>query len=176
MCLKKISSIGKSTANYNVLDQDFQFNLYYKQMFKNRVIAFTNDLGTFGRYFSVGSFAFIVDASMFMIFRNVFGISLALSNVMSMLTGLVISFSLNHLWVFNKTFSPAKSTVRFMVFFSNNLLVLGVSTGLIVALEELSSSLGYDKLRELLCKVLVMGVVVVWNFTIYSKIIFKKHQ
>lgn len=129
---------------------------------------------TFSKYFMVGLLAFAVDTTTFVIMRNIFSLSLAKSNVIGMLVGLLVSFSLNHSWVFSKAFTPSKSALRFILFITNNIMVLYASTWLIVTLEEFTSHFGYTSIREVLCKMAVMSLVVVWNFTVYSKIIFRE--
>lgn len=131
---------------------------------------------TFNRYFMVGLTAFGVDITTFVVMRNIFSLSTARSNVIGMLVGLLVSFTLNHTWVFSKAFTQTKSAVRLALFITNNILVLYCSTWLIVKLASLTSQFGYTSVREVLCKVAVMSLVVAWNFTMYSKVIFRKQE
>jgi len=143
-------------------------------MILKKVRGYSSLGNRFSKYFLVGLLAFVVDTTVFVITRNIFLLGLAKSNVIGMLVGLLVSFTLNHSWVFSKTFTPSRSILRFIVFITNNIMVLYASTWLIVTLEELTSHFGYTSIREVLCKMAVMSLVVVWNFTVYSKIIFRE--
>ncbi len=134
----------------------------------------------FFKYFIAGVTAFVIDTMTFFIARNLVHRSIAVSNVCSFVLAATTSFLLNHFWVFerhknnpSKKSSFAKSAVLYVV---NALIVLWFSTHFITIVSHSVSASqyrGHLALAELIAKAVAIGIVIIWNFTIYKLVIFK---
>lgn len=132
-------------------------------------------------YFGVGILAFIVDAGMFTVARKL-NLSIGLSNVVGMVSGMFTSFSLNWRVVFKNKSYHHPLPVMVVIFLGLNLFNWWFSTNFIkmvapiigsIAHSLLGLSLG-ETLTEFLAKVGSISIIMIWNFLIYKKIIFKE--
>lgn len=126
----------------------------------------------FVKYVISGGTAAIIEFAVFsLLFNYLFNLvsyKSALAQAISFCAGLVVSFILNRIWVFNSYTNKAK---QFSVYLILALFNLGLSTIIVWILIE---KLGFV---PLISKISVMGLIVLWNYFIFQKIIFKtNHQ
>lgn len=123
----------------------------------------------FIKYLAVGGTAFLVEYLMFVALNSV-GQALFVSQTVSFLSGLIVSFTGNRKLTFrgkdtDYALSGSSQMGRYLVLAFINLALSNLTIYILV------DSLG---LHALIAKVLVMGAVVVWNFVIFNKIIFRR--
>lgn len=130
----------------------------------------------FLRYVAVGLAAFMIDALTFTISRRFFGLSIAYANGLGIMTGMVVSFTLNNIFVFGHTFST-QSLVRLGQFVLLNIFNFLFTTYYILYLSNFVSDLGIVPLDihtiEVLVKISAIALTVCWNFLLYKLVIFK---
>ena len=82
---------------------------------------------------------------------------------MSFLAGFVVSFVLNRIWVFNSKGGWWHDLIKYSVLAAVNLALGNAMIWLLV---------GPASLPPLLAKLLVMSLIAVWNYVIFSRIVF----
>ncbi len=84
----------------------------------------------------------------------------------SMLLGTIFSYTMNRKWSF-KTKNPILPEItRFGILFIFNLIV----TNIVIRLLQMTG------LEDLICKICVQSMMVLWNFLIYKLVIFKPYK
>lgn len=121
------------------------------------------------RYLFSGVTAFISEYGMFIVLYKVLECPLILSNSISFLIGLIISFSLQRSWTFQKSQFQKALSRQFLLY-----SLLAVFNLLMINL--MLSYLKHRGLDPRLGKVMVMLLVVYWNFLLFRSIIFKPDQ
>ena len=91
--------------------------------------------------------------------------NLLISNSVSFLCGLVVSYTLNRLWVFD---SKANVKKQFSEYFILATINLGLSNLFLYFLTDIIS------LETWISKIIVMATIACSNYFIFSKFIFKK--
>jgi putative flippase GtrA len=129
----------------------------------------------FIRYLLVGGLAFVLDATVLYVFKNFvfegFGrVGILLSAAIGFIAGLVFNYVFSILFVFNKARERVKGreVLSFAIF-----ALVGVC-GLL--LTELGMYIGLLVLGDdmyILVKIIVSGVVFLWNFIARKVILFK---
>lgn len=125
---------------------------------------------TFIRYIIVGLLSVGIDYGMLLIAYRAFEINLAAATTIGFLVGLVFNFLLTKFWTFatHETKHTAKqsakqaSMVAILVVFN-----LAVTNVVVVWLNELN--VGPE-----ISKILTTGMVTIWNYVLYKKLIFKQ--
>lgn len=119
--------------------------------------------GQFFKYLISGTLAFMLEYSSFYIL-NKLGLWYVYSNSMAMVLGFFLSFFLNRNWSFKSQKNTLKQILMYGILFIIN---MGISNGLMFIFIE--------KLYILppLAKLMAIGILVLWNFIIYKKVIFK---
>lgn len=79
------------------------------------------------RFLITGGLAFAAEYTCFMLLFYILEAGLLVSNMISFATGLLISFSLNRLWVFNSKGSPKSQAVVYTVLAVINLFIIDSS-------------------------------------------------
>jgi len=90
--------------------------------------------------------------------------SLYLSNSAGMTAGFILSFLLNRYWSFQ---SKSNAFRQFSLYLTLFIVNLGISNTLI---HVLSKNLG---ILPLISKVIIMAMMILWNFILYRKVIYK---
>lgn len=103
-----------------------------------------------------GSFALLYHASH----------RVAVANSVSYLFGLLTSFLLNRYWVFNH--GQHRKVVSQMILYA---ILVCVNLGLI---NVVIIVLAYFGISPYIGKLAAMAVIVVWNFVVYNKVIFRR--
>ena len=117
------------------------------------------------RYCFVGGFAFLVDAGLLYVLTEYAGWHYLLSASLSFIAGLCVNYLLSISWIF-KSSTYGNRTLEF-VFFA----IIGV-VGLL--LNELLLYMATDVLHlyYMLSKVIVAGIIMLWNFFARKYILF----
>jgi putative flippase GtrA len=114
------------------------------------------------RFILAGGSAFIVEYASFLILMSL-GLPILIANTISFLAGLVTSFTLNKVFVFNNR----DETVRqFTMYTSIALVNLGISDVLIWVSTHV-----WD-LHYAVAKIVAVAFIALWNYGIFSRIIF----
>ena len=91
------------------------------------------------------------------------GLSPIIANGLSFTLALILSFSMNYVWVFR---SNAQVKYTFVKYFLLAIINLLIGSAIIKVLI-------YDiHVDEFLAKIIVMGMIALWNYIIYSKFLF----
>lgn len=118
----------------------------------------------FIRYLISGFTAFGTEYMLFAFLYSRANVSSGLSNFLAMGAGFTISFTLNRKWSFRSREKLPKQLLMFAALFAVNLFI---SNNVI---HIFSNSIA---LSPLLSKLIVMCAIVIWNFIIYRKIIYR---
>lgn len=114
------------------------------------------------RYAIIGLSAFALEYFSYIILLSY--ISLNISHSISMTFGFILSFTLNRLWSFKSTGNITKQFIYMIILFLINLRISNIIIG------QLTVSL---KIHAFISKLLVMGLIILWNFIIFKKIIYR---
>lgn len=122
-------------------------------------------------YGLVGASAFAVEyASFLLLIRVISGpYALSVAQTLSFSLGLIVSFTGSRLFTFNNKDATYTHSVTRQI---GSYVVLAV-TNLVITNVVIYGLVHYLALMPFVAKVLVMCMVVVWNFLIFQKIIFK---
>jgi Predicted membrane protein len=117
----------------------------------------------FVRYILVGGSTAFFELTLFTFFRKAVHVDLALSNVIAVVLATLFNFILNRGWSFKKTSNLVRSMVLYIILFCLN---MAFSTNAITLM------VGW-KIPDILAKLITMCMIMMWNFTLYRKIVFK---
>lgn len=122
------------------------------------------------RYLSIGLLAFITDYIIFITLYYYLDLNLAISTTAGYFIGLLVSFSINRLWVFGqrgRSRHPIRQIIEYL-----SLVVFNYFFTLLAIVK-----LQHEGVEPLVGKVIVVGVTVFWNYILFKKVIFadKKH-
>lgn len=121
-------------------------------------------------YIIVGGSAFLIEYSVFIFLDKTLQVSLLAAQSISFLSGLVISFLGSRYVTFasRQGRNSHKRHVQILSFLGLGLFNLVASNGIIYILVINLS------LPSVFAKILVMGFIVIWNYLIFSRLIFKQ--
>lgn len=115
------------------------------------------------RFIATGGSAAVVEYIAFIILHRL-GLHILVANSLSFACGLIVSFCLNRFWVFR---SRDNVSTQFGMYAVLAVINLCISDALIwVAVNKLS-------MRALIAKLITMVLVAIWNYVIYTRIIFR---
>lgn len=117
----------------------------------------------FGKYFSSGIFAAALEYFSYLILFCY--LSLKVSHSISMTLGFILSFILNRFWSFKSKENFAKQFTYMIILFLINLRISNI------LIDQLTVTL---KIHAFISKLLVMGLIMLWNFIIYKKVIYRR--
>lgn len=117
------------------------------------------------KFITSGIAAALTEYSLFTTLFLLFGTNLFIANSVSFLCGLTVSFLLNKHWVFQ---SKRRYHTELIKYTTLAIINLGIST---IALYVTVTSLGID---AKIAKIIVMGFVAIWNYALFSRLIFSK--
>ena len=115
------------------------------------------------KYLMVGGSSAVIELVLFQLLNAVFAISLAAANVTAVVVSTVFNFLVNRNVTFKSTSNPLRSLVLYLLLFALN------TTFSTVVISFLAAQGVYP----LVAKVCTMACIVLWNFVLYKKIIFK---
>lgn len=129
--------------------------------------------GSFGKFLVVGGTGFIINASLYAFFINNTNLSLFFSNIIAAQFAIFSNYNLNNLWTFRERKSPNLSSYLWKMlqfFLSSNIGVWLIQSGAIKVGE-----LMYGRKYPYIYFIIGTGLLLIWNFTMYSRVIWKKH-
>jgi len=147
---------------------------YIVDVFKYVVISRIKELvfGKFGKFLVVGGLGFVINAVLYEILVKNTRLSLAVSNVIAAQFAIFSNFNLNNMWTFkaqraNSIFSYFKKMIGF--FATSNIGVVLIQSGTI-QLGDMMYGEKYYRIYFLIGTFFLL----IWNFTMYNKIIWRK--
>ena len=111
----------------------------------------------------VGGSSAAIELVLFQLLSAVFAIPLAAANVTAVVVSTVFNFLVNRNVTFKSTSNPLRSLVLYLILFALNTTFSTVVISLLAA----------HGVYPLVAKVCTMACIVLWNFVLYKKIIFK---
>jgi putative flippase GtrA len=118
----------------------------------------------FCRYLLVGGSSFLLEYGSFYILLELFDVNYLIANSIVYSTVTAINFSLNRLWTFHSTKKLQLQISLYLSLLTFNFIASNVM------LYILTGQLGIPPLWS---KIGVMVMVVLWNFVIYKKVIYR---
>lgn len=120
--------------------------------------------GQFVKYLVVGASSFVLEYALFYLLIDRYDIWYILANSIVYFFIFWFNFLLNRIWSFKSKVDFKKQILKYAMLFIFNLLA---TSGI---LYILSDSIGID---PRISKILVMMLIIPWNFTMYKKVIYK---
>ncbi len=126
------------------------------------------------RFTIVGSINTVIDFSILFTLTTLFNVPKELANFISTFVAFLFSFFANKKYTFKSTSKNLKR--QFLLFTVVTLFGLWViQTIIIAAITPVFTNLGVNKPVDLLISKLIATVAsLIWNYTLYSKVVFKK--
>ena len=118
----------------------------------------------FIRYLLVGGFSFLLEYGLFYVLWQIFSVHYLLANSIVYGSVSLINFLLNRTWTFNSSGQLKRQLFLYIALVVFNFFA---SNGLLYSLT------GLLLIEPLISKVIVMCLLVSWNFVIYKKVIYK---
>ena len=115
------------------------------------------------KYLIVGGSSAFIELVLFQLLSAVFAIPLAAANVTAVVVSTVFNFLVNRNVTFKSTSNPLRSLVLYLVLFAFNMTFSTMCISLLAA----------QGVYPLVAKVFTMACIVLWNFVLYKKVIFK---
>jgi len=141
----------------NALVSKLKNNPFFKDLFTYKSLA------QFGKYVVTGLLSAAAEFSLLYLLTEYAGLWYILSNTAGYTAGFLLGFIINRSWSFRSKGSIVRQFLLYGLLFLVNLLLSNVFMYL------LTSAAG---LPYMLSKVFVAGMIVLWNFTIYKKVIY----
>lgn len=119
----------------------------------------------FSRYVITGLTSFGIEYLLFLALYRLVKLWYIQANSLAMMTGFIVSFFLNRLWSFQSKDNFFRQLILYNVLFALN---LGISNLLMYLFSDVL------RVLPLISKVMVMGLIAMWNFVIYKEIIYRR--
>lgn len=128
------------------------------------------------RFIIVGSINTVIDFSILFTLATIFNTPKELANFISTFVAFLFSFFANKKYTFKSTSKNLKK--QFLLFTIVTLFGLWViQTIIIAAITPVFTNLGANKSTALLISKLLATIVsLIWNYTLYSRVVFKKSK
>lgn len=123
----------------------------------------------FFKYLAVGIVAFLSDYLSFYLLYYIFSIPLLYGNSIALITGFVISFFGNRIFVFNANDDVSANKLKKQIVLYAVLLIFNSLFSYVIIRGFIHLGI-----TELIGKITSMAAIVIWNFYLYKKVIFKK--
>ena len=121
-------------------------------------------LEQFIKYVITGGLSAGVELSLIYALKEFAHLAVVTANTAAYSGGFCISFLLNKYWSFNSKEHFVRQLLMYGVLFAIN---LSMSDGLMYLLTSTTS------IHYMILKLFVMGIIILWNFVIYKKIIYR---
>lgn len=118
-----------------------------------------------GRYLATGLLAAALEYGLLILLTEYVGLWYIISNSIAYASGFAVSFLLNRYWSFQSRENIVKQFLQYAALFSLNLILNNV----LMYLFTNTAGIPYT-----ISKLIVMSMVVVWNFIIYKKVIYRR--
>lgn len=115
------------------------------------------------RYAFVGGASAALELVVFQALYALAGIGIAPSNIIALVASTAVNFTLNRSLAFKSTANPARSLVLYLVLFVFNTTFSTLAITWLVGLG----------IHSVVAKLMTMFCIVMWNFVLYRKVIFK---
>lgn len=115
------------------------------------------------KYVLVGGSSAVIELLLFQLLSAVCGVPITYSNVIAVVVATAFNFLMSRNVTFKSTSNPARSLVLYLILFAFNTTF---STTFIAFLASCG-------VYPLLAKACSMACIVLWNFVLYRKVIFK---
>lgn len=128
--------------------------------------------GRFGKFFTVGLSGLFINFSTYFILANFTHINLVIANTIGAQLAIFSNYNLNNLWTFgnNRTKTVGAYFLKMIQFFlTSNIGVWLFQNGAIYLGDRL-----YGRQYYIIYFVIGTAILLVWNFTIYSRFIWKE--
>jgi putative flippase GtrA len=123
-----------------------------------------NNWRQFCRYLLVGGSSFLLEYGSFYILLELFNVNYLIANSIVYSTVSAINFALNRLWTFRSTNSLSLQISLYLSLLMFNFIASNVMLYILT---------GQLLIPPLWSKICVMVMVVLWNFVIYKKVIYR---
>jgi len=123
------------------------------------------DLRRPARFAAVGAVNTVMDVGVFALLHHALGLALLPANSLAYLMAAANSFALNKLWTFADTRHSGRLHRQFPLFLALDLLGLGLSNALVLALAQIVPALA--------AKLLSVGLLFLWNYTASKRLVFR---
>lgn len=120
------------------------------------------------RYAVVGVTSLVADYLVFLTLYYIFDTGTAVAAPAGIILGLIVNFILNKLWSFDNQESSKKNVTKQIVLYLLLVLVNILFTYFLI--ETLKNAFNFEPKH---IKLLASACTIMWNYTIYQKIIFK---
>jgi putative flippase GtrA len=117
----------------------------------------------FIRYLAVGSASALIELGVFWLLRQVLAVDTLFANPVAITLSTCFNFVLSRTWTFRSVSSLPRTIALYISLFVFN---QAFSTFTIIQLEGLGC-------YTLVAKIITMACIVLWNFVLYRKVIFK---
>jgi putative flippase GtrA len=133
---------------------------------KQKFIEFkkTKLYGEFIRYLIAGFSLFALDYTLFWFLADIIKLYHIIAVIIVHCIIFWLGFFVYKFWVFVKRKDTTRQLILYLILFFFN---MGAIAGIMYLLTDLGG------IHYMFSKIMVMGVVVLWNFTIYRKVIYK---
>lgn len=118
-----------------------------------------------GRYLATGLLAAALEYGLLILLTEYAGLWYIISNSIAYASGFAVSFLLNRYWSFQSRENIVKQFLQYAALFSLNLIL----NNILMYLFTNTAGIPYT-----ISKLIVMSMVVGWNFIIFKKVIYRR--
>lgn len=122
-------------------------------------------IGQFKRYLTTGFISFGTEYLLYFMLHKLLSVKYMTANIAVYAAVFWLNFLLNRFWSFKSHNSFWRQLMLYSMLFLFNLFAVNIL--LMFVLTELAG------INPLISKIMVMGVIVLWNFILYKKVIYK---
>jgi putative flippase GtrA len=120
------------------------------------------------KYGATGLSAVITDYGTFAFLYGVAKVPLIVATISSLSAGFIVSFILNRMWVFEAHKGNAHNSARLQI--ALYMVLFAFNTAFTYLFIRYTGKLGFNPYLAKLCSI---GIIMLWNFVVYKKIIFR---
>jgi len=138
-----------------------------KRFYLNRIYKFflgEKSSKQFIRYLIIGFSSFLLEYLLFFTLFKLLNINVLISNSIAIFIVFWFNFLLNKYWSFKSKENLFKQLIMYLLLFVFNITISNLF------IYEASIIIN---MSPLISKVLIMGLIVIWNFILYKKVIYK---
>ncbi len=114
-------------------------------------------------YLLVGGSSALIELTLFQALYALTPISIAAANIIAVIASTVFNFTVNRSVTFKSAGNPMRSLVLYLILFAFNMTFSTLAIAWMVSLG----------VHSVIAKLATMACIVLWNFVLYRKVIFK---
>ncbi len=141
-------------------------------MHREKFYQFVGSKSHFAKFVIVGSLNTGIDLALFFILADLLSINALISNILSTGLTMLLSYALNHKFVFKSTKMHKETVIQFFLATIFNIWI--VQTAIIAVVLSLSSNIGFLRSHKwtlnLFAKLCGIGISFILNFVMYRYI------